>query len=206
MVGRVGAGRLRLSRKRLLPCASQGHEHPLAGGRVPVRPPLAFIPVTAAAAMMRCSPGSGTPATRRSPRRAPPRAPSTHSPPPCARGPTRPLTLGGSLHPAHRLAPMRTSSARGRRRSRPRSGARIDLALRQMREDAPGHRRLRDEPHDPRRAAAEFKDLFGVSRKWAVPLLEHSDRVGWTVRSGDERKRGGGCSVRHGSQDRPTFT
>ncbi len=35
-----------------------------------------------------------------------------------------------------------------------------------------------------------FKDLAGVSRKWAVPLLEHSDRVGWTVRAGDERKRG----------------
>ena len=33
-------------------------------------------------------------------------------------------------------------------------------------------------------------DLAGVSRKWAVPLLEHSDRVGWTVRSGDERKSG----------------
>jgi len=37
---------------------------------------------------------------------------------------------------------------------------------------------------------AGFKDLAGVSRKWAVPLLEHSDRVGWTVRAGDERKRG----------------
>jgi selenocysteine-specific elongation factor len=37
---------------------------------------------------------------------------------------------------------------------------------------------------------AEFKELAGVSRKWAVPLLEHSDRVGWTARSGDERKAG----------------
>jgi selenocysteine-specific elongation factor len=35
-----------------------------------------------------------------------------------------------------------------------------------------------------------FKDLVGVSRKWAVPLLEHCDRIGWTVRAGDERKRG----------------
>jgi len=38
---------------------------------------------------------------------------------------------------------------------------------------------------------AEFKDLARVSRKYAVPLLEHSDRVGWTVRLGDERKAGG---------------
>ncbi len=38
---------------------------------------------------------------------------------------------------------------------------------------------------------AAFKDLAGVSRKHAVPLLEHGDRVGWTVRAGDERKSGG---------------
>jgi selenocysteine-specific elongation factor len=38
---------------------------------------------------------------------------------------------------------------------------------------------------------AAFKELSGVSRKFAVPLLEHSDRVGWTVRVGDERKAGG---------------
>ena len=38
---------------------------------------------------------------------------------------------------------------------------------------------------------AEFKELAGVSRKYAVPLLEHCDRVGWTVRAGDERKKGG---------------
>ena len=38
---------------------------------------------------------------------------------------------------------------------------------------------------------AAFKELAGVSRKHAVPLLEHGDRVGWTVRAGDERKRGG---------------
>ncbi len=37
---------------------------------------------------------------------------------------------------------------------------------------------------------AEFKELAGVSRKYAVPLLEHCDRVGWTVRAGDERKQG----------------
>ncbi len=37
---------------------------------------------------------------------------------------------------------------------------------------------------------AEFKEISGVSRKYAVPLLEHGDREGWTVRSGDERKAG----------------
>lgn len=37
---------------------------------------------------------------------------------------------------------------------------------------------------------AAFRDLTGASRKYVVPLLEHSDRVGWTVRVGDERKAG----------------
>jgi selenocysteine-specific elongation factor len=40
-------------------------------------------------------------------------------------------------------------------------------------------------------SVAAFKDLTGASRKWAVPLLEHCDRHGWTMRVGDERKRGG---------------
>ncbi len=43
----------------------------------------------------------------------------------------------------------------------------------------------------PALSMAEFKDMAGVSRKWSVPLLEHSDRVGWTVRVGDERRKGG---------------
>jgi selenocysteine-specific elongation factor len=38
---------------------------------------------------------------------------------------------------------------------------------------------------------ADFRGFTGASRKYAVPLLEHCDRVGWTVRVGDERKRGG---------------
>ncbi len=37
---------------------------------------------------------------------------------------------------------------------------------------------------------ADFRGLTGASRKYAVPLLEHCDRVGWTVRVGDERRRG----------------
>lgn len=39
---------------------------------------------------------------------------------------------------------------------------------------------------------ASFRDLTGATRKYAVPLLEHTDRLGWTVRVGDERKWGGG--------------
>jgi selenocysteine-specific elongation factor len=33
----------------------------------------------------------------------------------------------------------------------------------------------------------EFKDRFGLSRKWAIPLLEHLDSTGVTRRMGDER-------------------
>ena len=35
--------------------------------------------------------------------------------------------------------------------------------------------------------AAEFRDLLGTSRKYAVPLLEWFDARGITVRSGDLR-------------------
>jgi selenocysteine-specific elongation factor len=37
---------------------------------------------------------------------------------------------------------------------------------------------------------ADFRGLTGASRKFGVPLLEHCDRMGWTVRVGDERRRG----------------
>ena len=43
----------------------------------------------------------------------------------------------------------------------------------------------------PSLAVTDFKDLAKVSRKFAVPLLEHCDRAGWTVRVGDARKAGG---------------
>jgi selenocysteine-specific elongation factor len=36
-------------------------------------------------------------------------------------------------------------------------------------------------------AVAQFKDHFGLTRKWAIPLLEHLDSVGATRRVGDER-------------------
>ncbi len=42
----------------------------------------------------------------------------------------------------------------------------------------------------PALSMPEFKEMAGVSRKYSVPLLEHTDRVGWTVRVGDERKKG----------------
>ena len=42
----------------------------------------------------------------------------------------------------------------------------------------------------PALTVAGFREITGASRKYAVPLLEHADRMGWTVRVGDERKAG----------------
>jgi selenocysteine-specific elongation factor len=39
----------------------------------------------------------------------------------------------------------------------------------------------------PRMDVARFKDLTGVSRKYAIPLLEYLDRERVTRRVGDER-------------------
>lgn len=36
-------------------------------------------------------------------------------------------------------------------------------------------------------SVADFKDFFGLTRKWAIPLLEHLDSSGATKRVGDER-------------------
>ncbi len=36
-------------------------------------------------------------------------------------------------------------------------------------------------------SVADFKDRFGLTRKWAIPLLEHLDSTGATRRVGDER-------------------
>lgn len=41
--------------------------------------------------------------------------------------------------------------------------------------------------HGERLPIAAFKELAGVSRKYAIPLLEYMDRMGLTRRSGDER-------------------
>ncbi|MGH7501496.1 MAG: selenocysteine-specific translation elongation factor [Longimicrobiales bacterium] len=35
---------------------------------------------------------------------------------------------------------------------------------------------------------ADFRDLFGISRKYLIPLLEHLDRAGVTRRSGERRR------------------
>ena len=42
----------------------------------------------------------------------------------------------------------------------------------------------------PTLTVGDFRGITGASRKFSVPLLEHCDRVGWTVRVGDERKKG----------------
>jgi selenocysteine-specific elongation factor len=36
-------------------------------------------------------------------------------------------------------------------------------------------------------SVADFKDRFGLTRKWAIPLLEHLDSTGATRRVGDDR-------------------
>jgi selenocysteine-specific elongation factor len=36
----------------------------------------------------------------------------------------------------------------------------------------------------------EFRDALGVSRKYAVPLLDYLDKIRFTVRSGHDRTRG----------------
>jgi selenocysteine-specific elongation factor len=45
-------------------------------------------------------------------------------------------------------------------------------------------KRLRQSPHI---SVSEFKDMLGISRKWAIPLLEHFDEIKLTRRVGDER-------------------
>ena len=42
----------------------------------------------------------------------------------------------------------------------------------------------------PRFSTMEFRDALGVSRKYAVPLLDYLDRTRFTVRSGNERTPG----------------
>jgi selenocysteine-specific elongation factor len=41
---------------------------------------------------------------------------------------------------------------------------------------------------EQRLSAARFRDLVGTSRKYAIPLLEYFDRLGVTVRDGDDRR------------------
>ena len=39
-------------------------------------------------------------------------------------------------------------------------------------------------------SVGDFKEMFGFSRKFAVPILEHLDREGFTRRDGDVRRAG----------------
>ncbi len=43
---------------------------------------------------------------------------------------------------------------------------------------------------DSRLAVADLKDRFGMTRKFAIPILEETDRIGLTRREGDFRVRG----------------
>jgi len=44
---------------------------------------------------------------------------------------------------------------------------------------------------------AEFRDRFGSSRKFALPVLEYLDRLGITRRDGDYRVKGARFNERH---------
>ena len=52
-----------------------------------------------------------------------------------------------------------------------------------------GELRAHNESH-PGISVGEFKELFGLSRKFAVPLLEYLDYEGYTKRVGDARVPG----------------
>jgi len=47
--------------------------------------------------------------------------------------------------------------------------------------------RLRREYGDKRFGAGEIRDALGASRKYVIPLLEHLDKLGFTLRTGDQR-------------------
>jgi selenocysteine-specific elongation factor len=49
------------------------------------------------------------------------------------------------------------------------------------------HRMAAEKSKSPKIDVARFKDLAGVSRKYAIPLLEYLDRERVTRRIGDER-------------------
>jgi selenocysteine-specific elongation factor len=54
--------------------------------------------------------------------------------------------------------------------------------------DAEMHRKVREKLAGGAGATvAEIRDLLGTTRKYAVPLCEHLDRIGLTKRNGDLR-------------------
>jgi len=48
-------------------------------------------------------------------------------------------------------------------------------------------RRAQQKKKSDRLSVLQFKDLTGISRKYAIPLLEYLDRERVTRRAGDER-------------------
>ena len=48
---------------------------------------------------------------------------------------------------------------------------------------------------------AQARDALGVTRKWALPLLEYFDRRRWTRREGDLRRVVGGPDDEPGDED-----
>jgi len=44
--------------------------------------------------------------------------------------------------------------------------------------------------HAPAFSTMEFRDALGVSRKFAVPLVDYLDKIRFTVRSGNNRTPG----------------
>jgi selenocysteine-specific elongation factor len=43
----------------------------------------------------------------------------------------------------------------------------------------------------PQLTVGDLKERFGFTRKWAIPILEETDRIGLTARQGDSRVKGG---------------
>jgi len=62
-----------------------------------------------------------------------------------------------------------------------------DLVFHQTALDSLRRQVAAQKPKTPKLNVASFKDLTGVSRKYAIPLLEYLDRERVTKRVGDER-------------------
>ena len=62
-----------------------------------------------------------------------------------------------------------------------------DLVFHRDALDAMRRQGCRAETNTPKLNVGNFKDLFGVTRKYAIPLLEYLDRERVTRRVGDER-------------------
>jgi len=48
---------------------------------------------------------------------------------------------------------------------------------------------------EPELTFARFRELSGLSRKLGIPMLEHLDQAGLTVRIGDNRRAGPALTV-----------